>query len=215
MATQQQRLMPFRGGVVRVSAMPLPPAHSSAAGEEAGIPAGLGQSSRDDAFAGFAMPGLDSMDLNDDDVDAQQLRPSYLGVRGRAANRQWGPAAGAVVAELAPSRFCQLLRQTFPPRRPPPARAATRPPSLAACPWGALGPRRRTQWPWRRLTLARTEDPLPLLSRLSLPGRSSSPRRRPRPGERQHCRQRGGASAAGAGHVAGAVVRLQPTAGAH
>ena len=110
--------MPFRGGVVRVSAVPLPPAHSSAAGEDAGhSPRGLGPallSSRDDTFAGFAMPGLDSMDLNDDDADAQQLRPSYLGVRGRTESRQWGPAGAGWPEGAGAPAFCQLLRPALP-----------------------------------------------------------------------------------------------------
>ena len=118
--------MPFRGGVVRVSAVPLPPAHSSAAGEDAGhSPSGLGPallSSRDDAFAGFAMPGLDSMDLNDDDADAQgaqPLRPSYLGVRRTAAHTDWGGACAARPGKAGlPCRLCQLLAVALPTAGP-------------------------------------------------------------------------------------------------
>lgn len=80
--------MPFRGGVVRVSAVPLPPARSAAVAPSMDSPPvashGLGGvtllgSSPPDAFGGFAVPGLDSMDLNDDDGDDNHA--SRLAVR--------------------------------------------------------------------------------------------------------------------------------------
>ena len=48
--------VPFRGGVVRVSRHPLPPAL------DAGSP--LPRASSPDTFDGFAMPGLDRMELS-------------------------------------------------------------------------------------------------------------------------------------------------------
>jgi hypothetical protein len=59
--------VPFRGGVVRVSRHPLPPA----------LDAGPPLSSSPDAFDGFAMPGLDSMELSEQDEQG-------VGIQARA-----------------------------------------------------------------------------------------------------------------------------------
>ena len=90
--------MPFRGGLVRVSSLPLPPAHGVVPAGAAGgacqhggggplqgaalspLPPPL--SSSPEPY-GFEMPGLESMDLNEEDVAQPAVRgPPWPGAKG-------------------------------------------------------------------------------------------------------------------------------------
>jgi hypothetical protein len=93
--------VPFRGGVVRVSRHPLPPA----------LDAGPPLSSSPDAFDGFAMPGLDSMELSEQDeqgVGIQARAHAALRVaRARAVaapHTRLASASDGAAALLASSR---------------------------------------------------------------------------------------------------------------
>ena len=98
--------VPFRGGVVRVSRLPLPPALDA-------VPALPPLSSSPDAFEGFAMPGLDSMELSEqDEAAAMQARwrahtPSRR--RGNAPARFSRPERAAASRAAARRRRSRLL----------------------------------------------------------------------------------------------------------
>ena len=92
--------VPFRGGVVRVSRHPLPPA----------LDAGPPLSSSPDAFDGFAMPGLDSMELSEQDegvgiqARAHAARRLWRARQGGAPHPRRGTASAGAAALLASSR---------------------------------------------------------------------------------------------------------------